>query len=125
MGSWTTEEQRESNRKSYYKHKEKRLAKTKECQQRLKREVFCHYSDGEPKCACCGEKIIEFLALDHIGGGGAKSRAKNGSSYTYYFYLKKNGFPEGYRILCHNCNQATAWGRKCPHELMEASDAKD
>ncbi len=119
MGSWTIEKQRKSNRKSYYKHRDKRLAKTKEYQQKLKLEVFTYYSGGTPKCACCKENIFAFLALDHINGGGEQSRKKNGTSYSYYAKLKKNGYPKGYRILCHNCNQATSFGRVCPHKLLE------
>lgn len=119
--SWTVEKQRESNRASYHRNKEARIAYTKARQQDIKREVLTHYSHGSLACACCGESVMEFLSLDHIDGGGAASRLVHGSSYRYYAMLKRKGYPEGYRVLCHNCNQATSWGRTCPHELLEAN----
>jgi len=122
---WNDEKQRECNRRSYHKHKETRRIKIKKWQLDLKVEVFSMYCGGKPICTCCKEDMLEFLALDHIGGGGLKKRKARGNSYTYYTWLRKNNFPDGYRILCHNCNQATSWGRKCPHELLkEANHAK-
>lgn len=86
---------------------------------RLRLEVMSHYmppGSVKPSCACCGESIFEFLSLDHINGGGMKHRkeiAKVGS--VFYRWIKNHGFPPGYRILCHNCNQAIGnWGY-CPH----------
>lgn len=117
--NWTIEKQRECNRNSYYKHREKNLLRSNENHKKLRYEILSHYSHGTPKCECCGESIIEFLALDHINGGGEKERKKIGNSYRLYAYLKRNNFPDGYRVLCHNCNQATSWGRICPHKLLE------
>jgi hypothetical protein len=116
---WTINKQRVCNRKSYRKHKDRRLETIKKYHLKIKQEVFNHYSPGMIKCKCCGETIIEFLCLDHIGGGGVTKRKIVGNSYRYYAWLIKNNYPSGYRILCHNCNQATSWGRKCPHELTE------
>ena len=69
------------------------------------------------KCACCGEKRSEFLALDHINGGGGKQR-RNGFSTSgsiYRFAIRLN-FPTTFRLLCHNCNSARGWYGYCPHE---------
>lgn len=116
----TIEKMREYNRKSYYKHRDKRLTGTKEYHRRIKFEVLGHYSnDGWPFCRCCGERIIEFLGIDHIGGGGSEHRKAVGQSIRLYLWLKRNNYPMGYQVLCHNCNLATSWGRKCPHELLE------
>lgn len=81
---------------------------------RLKCEVLAFYSHGLPKCACCGEDALEFLSIDHIHGGGSKHRKSLTS--TIYNWLKKNGFPEGYRVLCHNCNQSLGNLGYCPHQ---------
>jgi hypothetical protein len=70
------------------------------------------------KCACCGEAREGFLAIDHIGGGGTKHRKEvtgGGGSKTYR-WLQKNGYPRGFRVLCHNCNMAIGLWGKCPHE---------
>lgn len=61
-------------------------------------------SDGSQ----CGESDVDVLALDHINGGGTKHRESLGSTgkggWTFYQYLKNNHFPEGYQVLCMNCN---------------------
>jgi predicted Holliday junction resolvase-like endonuclease len=85
----------------------------------LKVKVLIHYSGNPPKCACCGETIIEFLTIDHIKGGGNKHKKSLNLSmgYSFYYWLVKNGYPEGYQVLCMNCN----WGKRnsgvCPHAL--------
>lgn len=75
---------------------------------------------GDSKCACCGEDELWFLSLDHIEPIGRKNRPKKGSSgHSFYFYLKKDGWPDkdNLRVLCFNCNSGRAWnGGTCPHE---------
>ena len=69
------------------------------------------------ECACCGEDIVEFLSLDHIKNNGAKERREfncNGG-YAFYLKLRKLGYPEGYQVLCHNCNIAKGAFGECPH----------
>ena len=67
------------------------------------------------KCVCCGETIIEFLTIDHINGGGTKHR-KEVVGGRLYDWLIKNNFPEGYQILCMNCNMAEGIFGGCPHK---------
>ncbi len=81
---------------------------------KLKLEVLRHYAAGDPACACCGEKAVEFLAIDHIDGGGRAHRKT--LSTTLYQWLKREGFPTGFRVLCHNCNQARGALGYCPHQ---------
>lgn len=39
-----------------------------------------------------------------------------------YRWLKDQGFPEGFRVLCHNCNQGReSNGGICPHREMMTS----
>lgn len=70
------------------------------------------------KCACCGESNYEFMAIDHINGGGNKHRKDNktGSGLQFYRWLKKNKYPKGFRVLCHNCNVALGIFGYCPHK---------
>lgn len=71
----------------------------------LRLEVLGHYSQGKLVCVICGEDHIEFLVIDHIKGDGAEHRRSVGSSpSTIYRDLISNGFPDGFRVLCHNCN---------------------
>ena len=69
-------------------------------------------------CACCHEDRSEFLALDHVGGGGAKHRRELGatSSHRVYRDVIAREFPPEFRLLCHNCNMASAIYGRCPHE---------
>jgi len=72
------------------------------------------------KCACCGEDRIEFLSIDHIGGGGNKHRKSLGrTGYHFYYWLKRNNYPKGFRVLCHNCNQSLGHYGYCPHQLSK------
>jgi hypothetical protein len=84
----------------------------------LKGIIFNHY--GGFKCACCGETNPLFLSMDHINGGGTKHRreGKLRNSNLFYRWLMKNNYPEGFQVLCMNCN----WGKRmnngvCPHKL--------
>lgn len=83
-----------------------------ERRERTRRLVMSHYGTS---CSCCGEKEDLFLAIDHVNGGGSKHRKeirREGSAF--YDWLMCQGFPTGFRVLCHNCNWAEARGG-CPH----------
>jgi len=86
----------------------------------MKYTVLRHYSKSDiPFCECCGEKRIEFLTIDHILGGGNKHRKQLGTgkgSKGFYKWLIENNFPDGYRVLCFNCNTALASYGYCPHK---------
>lgn len=75
-------------------------------------------------CACpgCNEAHEEFLAIDHIAGGGNKHRKEIGSKAgnQFYVWIIKNNFPSLFRTLCHNCNHSRGLYGYCPHE-REAS----
>lgn len=85
-------------------------------------DALMHYSGGDPKCACCGVAELEFLAIDHIHGGGNKERkaVANGCSTNFYNWLQKSGWPEGYQVLCHNCNLSRGVYGYCPCQLDKA-----
>ena len=81
-----------------------------------------------PCCNCpgCGENShTEFLALDHIAGrkqmDSELELVKKGyrsslTSYQLHSWVERNNFPEGFQVLCHNCNSAKGFYGKCPHE---------
>lgn len=104
----------------------KQSAYMKKSNLKLKREVIDAYGG---KCACCGETILVFLTIDHIEGNGAEHRrkmaAETGSNWGQagaptYRWLRKNGFPKGFQVLCANCNCGRHWnGGICPHEEFE------
>jgi hypothetical protein len=83
-------------------------------------EVIARYGGS---CACCGEDRMEFLAIDHIEGGGNRHRKEVGCGDAFYKWLRAQGLPEGYRVLCHNCNLALGFYKRCPHQDAEAESA--
>jgi hypothetical protein len=86
-------------------------------QRRLKCEVVAAYGGV---CACCGEAEIVFLTIDHINGDGARHRREIGlGGYRFYGWLKRNHFPEGFQVLCYNCNCAKSTQAYCPHQTTE------
>lgn len=121
----TTEGQRERSREYYHKnraevlervrlHYQENKERIKEWQRNyselgyraewyLKKKIgiLSHYSNGLMKCAHCGFDDIRALSIDHIGGGGAPHRRMTGNDV--YGWLKRNGFPKGYQVLCMNC----------------------
>ena len=121
-------ERKERDSKPEYK------AKAKERQQNARLKVLQYYSkhlskSDIPCCRCCGEKShIGFLALDHIAGrkemDSEPELVKLGYSSSLVKtallnWIIKNNFPDGFQILCHNCNYAKGIVRnknKCPHK---------
>lgn len=83
---------------------------------KLRQTVINHYGGS---CECCKESNLEFLAIDHINGGGTKHRKQmTGKFNSIYRFLKSNKFPTGYRVLCHNCNSSIGFYGYCPHKKL-------
>ena len=94
-----------SKRKYYQEHREQRLQKIRDYEANLKYDVLSHYCKQSLRCARCGITDIDVLCIDHINGGGSKHRRSiGGLGGTLYHWLKKNNYPEGYQVLCFNCN---------------------
>ena len=119
-------------RSEYYKSKPylcKECVKPILCEKRKERnknqrlKVLKYYSDGKLNCNCCGEDNVEFLTIDHIGGGGnmhrnlltANKEVQRGSG-NFVRWLIKQDYPSGYRVLCYNCNVSLGIHGYCPHE---------
>jgi hypothetical protein len=85
---------------------------------RLKIAAFNAY--GGPACACCGEREIGFLTIDHINGDGNIHRKQMGNTIRgdmIYSWLKARVYPPGFQVLCFNCNcgKNSNYGT-CPHK---------
>lgn len=92
---------------------------------RLRDEAIDAYGG---KCVCCGEAHREFLALDHVGGGGNEHRRQDiTAAANMARWAKKHGYPNRLRLLCFNCNWAFARYGECPHqrERHAAGDVAD
>lgn len=101
-----------TRRRWYFVHHARELRRQKEARQKVKLEVTNHYGG---KCACCGEARLVFLTMDHIAGDGAEHRRKIKMKGNLHRWLKSNGYPSGFRVLCWNCNLAMAIDGACPH----------
>lgn len=95
-------------------NKERSKKWNKERRQQIKLVILSHYGG---KCKCCSEDRVEFLAIDHINGGGGKQRKKVGAG-NFLKWIIRNDFPKDLRILCHNCNAALAYYGYCPHRKL-------
>jgi hypothetical protein len=90
-------------RKQYYQlHKKYRNDYNKSYSANVKTEVFKHYSP-ELKCQKCGFNDLRALSIDHINGGGRKHRKEIGGQGNLYTWLVKNNYPNGFQVLCMNC----------------------
>lgn len=104
------EYERARSRAKYYGNREHYLATHASRTSKRRRDVLEHYGG---KCACCGELSFEFLSIDHINGGGNKQKREMGR-HKMWNWLHKDR-PEGFRVLCHNCNQSLGAYGYCPH----------
>lgn len=93
---------------------------------RIKIKVLAIQAYGG-QCACCGEKELEFLSIDHINGGGRQHKKTiGGGSGDLYRFVRLNGFPPGFQVLCLNCNLSKhIGGGVCAHKRTQtqSSDA--
>lgn len=93
-------------------------AKTRRNQAKTKDLVYAAY--GGYVCACCKETEPMFLSIDHIENNGAEERRSGqykGGGSPFYGWLKKQGFPSGYQVLCMNCQVGKHRNKGvCPHQ---------
>jgi len=70
------------------------------------------------QCACCGEKNVLFLTLDHVKNDGAQHREENNYQCQQVLYAaRREGWPKDkYQVLCYNCNCVKGFFGICPHQ---------
>lgn len=113
------------------KNREKARICAKKSYNKIRLEILTYYSSKKyPVCKCCGERGIDFLCIDHTKGNGAAHRREIGMAQGVGiqkhkvniggnglgYWLKKNGFPRGFQVLCYNCNMGKKANKYCPHE---------
>jgi hypothetical protein len=118
LDSWCRVCRLEHRRQQYQDYLPRYKAKSQVWRMGLRMEALRAYGGTVPACACCGESTVEFLSVDHINGGGRQHRLEVGMrGGEFYRWLKNNGYPTGYRVLCHNCNMAMGFYGRCPHQV--------
>lgn len=86
--------------------------------QAMRMMVFEAY--GGARCKCCGEENYAFLTIDHVNNDGAAHRAAIGKHL--YRWLIEHDYPEGFQVLCMNCNFGKHRNNGvCPHQDLESS----
>ena len=63
-------------------------------------------------CVCCNESRHEFLSVDKIGDR-LPPRIVGANIYSR---LWKRGFPDGFQVLCWNCNMVRYYRSQCFHQ---------
>jgi hypothetical protein len=108
-------EKRNAYYKAYYqRNRDRELSQAKRRQASLKDAAYAAY--GGYRCACCAETQVTFLCIDHVNNDGYQHRKQIGRGSNIYLWLRKHGYPQGFQVLCMNCN----FGKKhnngvCPH----------
>lgn len=104
------------------KEREKNRRNSQRRRRQLRMRVLQYYGGDPPCCACCGEGLYEFLCIDHIGGGGGFHRQKMSSGNPIYSWIERHDYPDGFQVLCHNCNMALGLYGYCPHTLKDSGE---
>ncbi len=88
------------------------------CRTRKKVKNMAFAAYGGYICNCCGETEPDFMEIDHVYNNGNEMRKTvHGHGTTFYKWLKRNGYPDGFQILCSNCNKGKHRnGGTCPHQ---------
>ena len=53
-------------------------------------------------------------AIEKVGGNKHRKQLK-AFGVELYAFLRREGWPPGYQILCHNCNLSKGYYGLCPH----------
>jgi len=108
--------------KSWNKNKEKYNENKRIENKRIKDAAFNAY--GGYKCACCGESEENMLNMDHIAEDGSIHRKEIGlvrgksGGNSIYRWLAENDYPQGFQVLCYNCNISKHRnGGICSHKM--------
>lgn len=109
----TAEQRRRYNEAYRAKNRQALADKQRKYRRALKREALEHYGET---CAVCGIDDLRVLQIDHIENNGNIERASLGgqgfAGHTFYLWLRKQGWPEGYQTLCANHNLIKHFGEE-------------
>jgi hypothetical protein len=99
---YTKEQKAEWGRNYRRKNKEKLKIKNKEYNTKLRLDAINGYGG---KCARCGyDDDWRALCIDHVDGNGKYDRQVAKKGKVFFVWLRDNNYPEGYQVLCANCN---------------------
>jgi hypothetical protein len=120
MSTYSTKERVEQQRNYALNNWEKHTNTLLVRRIKIRLEALRKYGGEFPKCSCCGEDRYEFLVLDHVNDDGHEQRlVSKGGSTAMYAWLKRNNWPPGLEVCCHNCNMAREFYGVCPHKIKD------
>jgi hypothetical protein len=108
---------KENNKDKILKYKQNEYVKL--YNRKRKWAVLYYYSNGTMKCACCGENKYEFLTIEHKENNPDTRTIKQRRSERIENWLLKNDLPDGFEVLCYNCNCSKGFHGFCPHKHPE------
>jgi hypothetical protein len=106
-------------------------------------KILLHYSkyisnSNIPCCNCCGENLhVDFLDINHIAGKNQMDSEPKLIKLGYssklrgkvlIHWIMENNYPNGFQILCHNCNVAKGLignNNTCTHETIRLEQTFD
>jgi 5-methylcytosine-specific restriction endonuclease McrA len=103
-----------------------RYEKSHENSQNIRKNVISFYSKGKNQCVCCGVKGLPFLTIDHIIPKRQMDKNSKLKKIGYSSRMNPDALvnwlykyhPEGFQILCWNCNYAKGAEGQCPHQKI-------
>lgn len=80
-------------------------------------EAMRHYGSA---CACCGLDDKRCLDFDHLDGCGSEHRSREGNEVVHVLWrwLRDRGYPNGFQLLCRNCNMSKHILGRCEHAMV-------
>lgn len=103
------------NRSYYNTSKEERTAQMLEYRWGIKQQAIERYGGA---CDCCGEDTMSFLTLTEkeLQKEEPKQQGWYSAGFTLARYVIKHDFPDGYIVLCFNCEAGRVQNGICPHK---------
>ena len=66
------------------------------------------------RCACCGSGDVAL--------GQHTARSCSAETRGMYRWLRDNGFPEGFQVLCLSCNDSKGTGERCTLAYIDGKE---
>lgn len=102
---WNKNNPRPEYYKKYYNENKLKIHRKSHIWNLTKKLIaFSIYSNEQMKCKLCNNEDTDVLTIDHINNDGAEHRKTLVRNSDIINWLWQNNFPDGFRVLCRNCN---------------------
>ena len=105
---WCIECNKEWNKRRWQEHKPELQEYHRNYRRIVRGAALFVYSDGTMQCAICGCDEYGRLCIHHPDNDGTAHRKalgiNGGGGVAFALWLRKNGYPSGYGVLCNRCN---------------------